>query len=57
MFLNQSEAIARAYRERLSVMEKYPPDRFIWICDKAGDASLCAARYFLDPKVFNSIDL
>jgi hypothetical protein len=29
------------YEHGLSSMERYPPDRFSWICDEEGDAKKC----------------
>jgi hypothetical protein len=35
------EAHGLAYKEGLSSIEQYPPDRFTWICDETGNANEC----------------
>jgi hypothetical protein len=35
------EAHGLPYEPGLHAMEKYPPDRFTWICDEAGDTKEC----------------
>jgi hypothetical protein len=35
------EAHALPYQPGLSEMERFPPDRFTWICDPGGDAKNC----------------
>ena len=29
------------YEQGLSAMDRYPPDRFTWVCDEAGEAKDC----------------
>ena len=35
------EAHGLPYQPGLSVMDRYPPDRFTWICDETGNAKEC----------------
>ncbi len=35
------EAFGLPYEGGLSAMERFPPNRFTWICDKIGDAKEC----------------
>lgn len=35
------EVHALPYEAELSAMDRYPPDRFTWVCEESGDAKEC----------------